>query len=942
MFAAHLNEAWTSRHLLHRALGIMTVVAVAMVYLMEPAAAQRDLDAIYQRMRALGLAGDEPAALIEAQRFVAGVRARYGTEHSNYGKALNALGIRLEKVGQFNEAENLHKQALELFEKTRDPSLVSMSIGNLAVVYQKQGKYSEAEKFYKQALEISERRPNAKDDKGIPTLGVDLQNLAYLYETLGRYDEAEGLYKRALAIEERTFGHGHKDTAGPLTMLARVFLAQGRPGDAEQYAKRALEIQERTQSTISPRNNSFVKEGLAQVYHAQGRYSEAEALLTQVLATRERQGGSHHIAVADTLNELGVAYLGQDRTDDAIQAFERALAIYEKMAGAVHPSVAEAADHLAEAHERKGQANEALTYSRKATSAVLAHAAGEAAGMHRSGGLVQQRANYFRRHVASLDLAARKNIEPAPKLAREALIMAQWAAHSSASAALQQMGLRISSGSSTLAGLVRESQDLAAYLNDRDKALVEAVSKADTQRNQPLIDNVRRQIAETEGKLAAVTARLEREFPDYAALASPQPLKAEEVQAILSGDEALLFFLPSEKQSYVFALTREGFDWKGVALGKKGLSEKITELRVGLDVDDLKGAVESGKVHLFSLSKANELYALLIGPVDKLVRSKKHLIVVPSDAPTSLPFQLLITDKPAIPEPGSRQLSAYRDAQWLIKRHALTVLPSIASLKALRLLARHGQGTKVLVGYGDPIFQRPTAAIGRPSQQVTSRLRAYTNYFSGVRPDLKMLAEGLSPLPETADELRAVANALGAPESDIHLGPEATEAAVKRADLTAYRVVYFATHGLVAGEVQGLAEPALVLSLPREATDIDDGLLTASEVAQLKLNADWVVLSACNTAAGEKPGAEALSGLARAFFYAGARALLVSHWRVDSEAAIRLTTSTFSALERDPTMGRAEALRRAMLSYMDDTSNPWNAYPDYWGPFSIVGEGGAQ
>ena len=106
---------------------------------------------------------------------------------------------------------------------------------------------------------------------------------------------------------------------------------------------------------------------------------------------------------------------------------------------------------------------------------------------------------------------------------------------------------------------------------------------------------------------------------------------------------------------------------------------------------------------------------------------------------------------------------------------------------------------------------------------------------------------------------------------------------MKRAPLADYRIVYFATHGLVAGDIKGLAEPSLALSIPAQPSDLDDGLLTASEVAQLKLNADWVVLSACNTIAGDKPGAEALSGLARAFFYAGARALLVSHWAVAFE-----------------------------------------------------------
>jgi CHAT domain-containing protein len=165
---------------------------------------------------------------------------------------------------------------------------------------------------------------------------------------------------------------------------------------------------------------------------------------------------------------------------------------------------------------------------------------------------------------------------------------------------------------------------------------------------------------------------------------------------------------------------------------------------------------------------------------------------------------------------------------------------------------------------------------------------------------------------------------------------------VKRAPLADYRIVYFATHGLVAGDVRGVAEPSLALSIPKQPSALDDGLLTASEVAQLKLNADWVVLSACNTIAGDKPGAEALSGLARSFFYAGARALLVTHWAVDSEAATRLTTSTFDLLKAEPSIGRAEALRRAMLAYLNDASSPRNAYPALWGPFALIGEGATR
>jgi CHAT domain-containing protein len=113
--------------------------------------------------------------------------------------------------------------------------------------------------------------------------------------------------------------------------------------------------------------------------------------------------------------------------------------------------------------------------------------------------------------------------------------------------------------------------------------------------------------------------------------------------------------------------------------------------------------------------------------------------------------------------------------------------------------------------------------------------------------------------------------------------------------------------------------------------------MMGSEVAQLELDADWVVLSACNTAAGETGDTEALSGLARAFFYAKARALLVSHWYVSSEAAVKITTGAFAALRADPKIGRAEALRRSM-ALLITAGRPDEVQPEYWAPFVLVGE----
>src|SRR6185312_6436713 len=291
---------------------------------------------------------------------------------------------------------------------------------------------------------------------------------------------------------------------------------------------------------------------------------------------------------------------------------------------------------------------------------------------------------------------------------------------------------------------------------------------------------------------------------------------------------------------------------------------------------------------------ANELYMALFGAVEQLVKDKCNLLVAPMGTLTALPFHLLVTEKPPAPVPDN--IEGYRNAAWLLKRQAISVLPSVSSLKALRGFAHRDQAAKPMTGFGDPIFD---PSEGRSERRTASRnvtSLAYTDFWQGVGVDRGRLAQALPQLPDTADELKAIGKDLGVAASDIHLGTDASETTVKHAPLADYRIVYFATHGLVAGDIKGVAEPSLALSIPKLPSALDDGLLTASEVAQLKLNADFVVLSACNTIAGDKPGAEALSGLARSFFYAGARSLLVTHWSVDSEAATRLATSTFDLL----------------------------------------------
>jgi CHAT domain-containing protein/tetratricopeptide (TPR) repeat protein len=932
------------------------------------------------------------------QRALAHFEKALGPDHPQVATTLQHLAALYNDQRRYTDAEPLLQRALASREKALGPDhpQVATTLYDLAALYRDEHRYTEAEPLYQRALASREKALGPDH----PQVATTLHDLAGLYRDEGRYTEAEPLLQRVLASREKALGPDHPDVATSLNSLAVLYMHQDRYTDAEPLLQRALALVDKAPDHPDV---ATTLGNLAALYQFQRRYTDAEPLLQRALALAERLYGSDAPVVARGLNNLALLYQNQGRYTDAEPLYRRTLALIEKVLGPDYPEMAGNLNNFGSLYFRQGDWVQAAHYFQQSCDSSMRRSR---RGVQTIGSPLTSRGERVTRQLISFCLALVKTsyrlaeADPAraPQIAVRMFETAQWAHLSKAAQALAQMATRHAKGDGVLAHLIRERQDLGGEWQAKDQRLMAAWSQTFDKRNATAESELRDRLSAIDVRIADIDRTLKQEFPDYAALANPEPLTVAEVQALLAKDEAVVLFLdtpawdPTPEETFIWVVTKtDSPKWLRIDRGTPALQREVQALRCGLDEQewvypsdarrcaDLLGLTAQpapSQPLPFHLDRAYELYKALFGPIEDRIRGK-HLILVPAGPLTSLPFQVLVTQKPETPLPAT--FEGYRNVVWLGRTTALTVLPSMASLKALRVYTAQGEkAVHDYIGYGNPVLkgdgracrlaqvpatcptvdvaghQHAAAAehIGRATirGRVGRRSPSLDEVFAKGAASVAVLEQvrALCPLPETAYEITCIAEHFQESARLIRLAANATKADIQalsaQGTLARYRIVHFATHGLLSGDVEDMTkrqgEPALVLTPPEKPQDMhDDGLLLASDVAQLQLNADWVVLSACNTAAGDRLGAEALSGLARAFFYAQARALLVSHWPVYSDAAVRLTTRVFTELDRDRQAGRAEALQHAMTEFMDDPSQPDNAHPAVWAPFMVVGEG---
>ena len=947
-----------------------------------------------------------------ARRALAIRQQAIGPRSAQAAGALATLGLALQIQARYDEAEVVARQAADILTKVKpiNPWQKGNSLRLLAVIHGLQGRYREADSTFQAAIAELER---VTGREGVWTMRA-VRQYANLLTRMGRHVEAEATFKRAIAGLEQRSGQEHSELIQVLSAFAHFLTEAGRLDEAEAIYERALAAHEKT-PIVGEMMKAHLQHGMGLLHFYRGRSAESEGNLRSAISIVERHVGADHPRVAASYYSLAQMLGGAGRYQEAEAASRKSLTIFEAKLGTDSASASRASMQLGWILAKSGRGDEGKAAFERGVAGSEAlfgpnHPRLANARASRAEALISihQDREAFQELRRSSDILARiterdeiaglsaANAEYRPKTRRaaherliaiswrnpdiatahsggtmtaidHAFVAAQHAAETSTSAAISQMASRFAAGDTPLGAVLRQAQDLALKARALDAELVQQFGRTlDADVPEAARDKARLQkdLEATRTELTRIDTRIRAEFPTYDELTRTRALSIGQVQELLAEDEAVVTMFVGTTATYLWAVSRSTAQWR--RLEKPDLERRVETLRCGLEVaawteperrercKALGLELQYQGVLPFDLGVAHSLYKDFLEPFESVIAGKR-LITVPGGPLTSLPFQVLVATPPASALPTGE---AYAKADWLVRRHAISMIPTVSSLRALRTASRTPAATRPLIGYGAPLFSGASPALppvpgetrsisaaatgARKSQAAATKsariAKGAKSNAANVQNRVRTLASGLQPLPETATELQRVAALVGAQGTTLMLGAAASEANVKRTPMLDYRVVYFATHGLVADEVGGLSEPALALTPPSAPTPGDDGLLTASEVAQLRLNADWVVLSACNTAAGSKPGAEALSGLARAFFHAGARAMLVSHWRVYSDAALALSTGTFEQLATHSTIGRDEALRRSILKLIDG-STAETVQPAYWAPFVVVGDG---
>jgi len=881
------------------------------------------------------------------------------------GRALQARGKLFFRLAKTKKAAKIYFQAFEYRKKLFGLNHLetAQSLVSYASALKGLHRFSEAEELFRQGFVIYDAQLGS-NHVYIATL---LNNMGQMYYLQGRFTESEKALLRAMEIKKTHLPETHISLAATYNHLGYLYFLLENYPVAEKHLDNAVRIWSLADSN-RPRYRASAETWKAVILSRSGKEKEAIEKLHNVINILESIYGQDNISTADAYYHLGKILYGLKQSDKAETAYLNGLKSAEQFGQGDWLAEILINSELAKLYVETGEFKKALTLAQNSLDGLQLR-------IKRFSGL---RAHSLTTELKSLreaiitDISVFHTIMQAdskklPGLSKSDLLelsfnAAQISRSSSVARAMAQVEQRFASGSDTLAATVRERQDLLELWQEIDSILTAAMSSPDEKRDQKEEIRLIERSKEIKKQLEIIDQTLQEDYPNYSDLTQAPPMGIKKVQTLLGHDESLLVYLFGKEKSYLWVITPNESDLFQLEITDVNLESQVRRLRHRLVPHNISDIDE---IPPFPVEHSHLLYKKILEPAMPLLQATTNLFIVSDKALQSLPLSVLVTE---LSDQHIERPAEHLNVAWLINDKTLAALPAVSALSTLRNNNLSYISSKPFLGIGDPALEE---AVQKHQLRSSQLLKQEENYLSvtgisenqqsqtsrvtrslsikanqslrsilgsrGAKVDIEQISS-MVELPDTADELRIIANILAGNTDDIYLRDNATERQILAVKADEFKIIQFATHGLMAGEFQGLREPALVLTPDIDHDINDNGLLTTSDITQLKLNADFVILSACNTAADDgTPGAEGLSGMGRSFLYAGSRALLVTHWPVLSDAAVKMTTRIVDYLHKTDKISIVMAHQKSTVDLMNNKENPYYAHPMFWAPFMIVG-----
>ncbi len=884
-------------------------------------------------------------------------------DRKDEGIALNNLGLVFKDWGQYDKAKEYYEKSLAIRRELKDRSGEGQTVNNLGCVFREWGQYDKALENHEKALAI------ARELKDRTREGMFLNNVGLLFKDMGQYDKVVEYYEKSLAISRGL--KDRKQEAMTLNNLGVVFMDWGQYDKAVEYYEKSLAI---TRQLKDRRGEGETLNSLGLVFAGWGQYDKAVEYYEKSLSIRrdlkDRKGEG------ETLNNLGLVFQQRGDWQTALGNFQKGLAIWteievpteepKKLIGMLYleqgdmtkaePFIKEAGagesagrlfllkKEYTKAKESYDNILKSAEKNRKADDFFIAHTG--LGFVWEEMGDNPKAAEHYSKAVdctedlrASLSAGARESFfdvkvagfsrtDPYKGLARALAKM-----NRPVEALKQSEGCRARVFAETLSrrssgvslDIPKDVMDKDSLLNNQLAALTKNLQTAYEKGNKLAIGALEPQVKELKGKLSAHVGTLRKQYPLFAATKYPQPMGLE--QTALRDDEWVLAYDVTDSGVLIY-LTRGKNLVKGLfkTIPQKELEELVTKFRQPMEMTE--EGITAKQLAKFDFTAGKKLSDLLLADILPELPKAASLIVVPDGSLGVVPFEMLVLNDGGKVS-TDKTIPYVTGAEFFGDRNPISYYQSVTALTLARTLGKKQEQAEKTLAMVDPIFAVDDA---RFAKETTEKRRAALDKLTGeklmsFRTELKLQIPRL-PLAEKLGESLKDADPA---KTDLYEGLNAQKAVLLKSDLTPYRSCVLATHGYFGKDLPGIKEPVLILTLPNQPVG-QDGFLRMSEVMGLKLNADMVALTACQSGLGRIVSGEGTMGMGRAFQYAGAKSVLMSLWSVAESSSVDLVTSFFKHVREGK--NKLEAMKLAR----EDISKAGYDHPFFWAAFILVGE----